>query len=163
MIIGIDPGVKTGVAALSLNGDFLFVDSRRNFSKSEIVKKIGEVGEPIIIATDVVRPPSAVRKISSSFNARIFSPKRRFTKIEKEKTANKLKLCYHDHHERDAMLAAAMARRNFLTLFNKIDSALKRRNLLYMADEVKELIVKKAASNIEQAIIIIKSNIYNRK
>jgi predicted RNase H-like nuclease (RuvC/YqgF family) len=104
-----------------------------------------------------------IKKISSSFDARIFSPNRTFTKFEKERKTKRLKIKFKDHHERDAMLAAMVARKRFLPLFTKIDSHLRDRNLLHLSDEAKELMVKKEAANLEQAILLIKSNIYDRK
>ena len=74
-ILGFDPGLTVGLAILDLNGNLLFLDSFKEIPKSEIVRKIMELGRAILIATDVENPPKAVKKLASSLNAKIFSPK----------------------------------------------------------------------------------------
>jgi len=154
-IVGIDPGVKTGLAIISLDGDVMFIDSRRNFSKSEIVDTISMYGEPVVVATDVIRSPGMIKKMSASFSARIFSPSRRLKKIEKERMAGRLKLRCNDHHERDAVLAAVLAKRRFQTLFSKIDKILEKKGLSHLSDDVKGMMVKRKAVNAEQAVLKI--------
>jgi len=75
IIVGFDPGLTVGLAILDLNGNLLFLDSFKEISKSEIIKKIMELGSAILIATDVENPSKAVKKLTSSLNAKIFSPK----------------------------------------------------------------------------------------
>lgn len=75
IIVGFDPGLTVGLAILDLNGNLLFLDSFKEISKSEIITKIMELGRAILIATDVENPPKAVKKLASSLNAKIFSPK----------------------------------------------------------------------------------------
>jgi len=75
IIVGFDPGLTVGLAILDLDGNLLFLDSFKEISKSEIIRKIMELGRAILIATDVENPPKAVKKLVSSLNAKMFSPK----------------------------------------------------------------------------------------
>lgn len=75
IIVGFDPGLTVGLAILDLNGNLLFLKSFKEISKSEIITTIIEYGKAILIATDVENPPKAVKKLASSLNAKIFSPK----------------------------------------------------------------------------------------
>jgi hypothetical protein len=155
-IVGIDPDMKTGIAIMRLDGSFLFTGSRRNFPKSDISDVIGGHGSPVIIATDVVRPPLAVKKIAASFDAVIFSPHRRIGKMEKEGIASRMRLIYRDHHERDAIIAAVLARRRYRKLFDRVDLSLRKKGLMELSDHVKELLLKRRASNVETAVALLK-------
>lgn len=64
LIVGVDPGVTVGLAAaLSLDGVPISVDSRRNWTFSDLIKAISELGEPTIISSGVT-PASALLHIS---------------------------------------------------------------------------------------------------
>ena len=75
IIVGFDPGLTVGIAILDLNGNLLFLSSYKEISKSEIIKTIMKFGRAILIATDVENSPKAVRKLATSLNSKIFSPK----------------------------------------------------------------------------------------
>ncbi|MEA4958072.1 hypothetical protein SDC9_48872 [bioreactor metagenome] len=75
IIVGFDPGLTVGIAILDLNGNLLFLSSYKEISKSEIIKTIMKFGKAILIATDVENSPKAVRKLATSLNSKIFSPK----------------------------------------------------------------------------------------
>ena len=63
LIVEVDPGVTVGLAALSLDGVPISVDSRRNWTFSDLIKAISELGEPTIISSGVT-PASALLHIS---------------------------------------------------------------------------------------------------
>jgi predicted RNase H-like nuclease (RuvC/YqgF family) len=151
-IVGIDPGITTGVAILDMNSfsDFYQVFSTRGTSFSRLCDYISENGEPVIIACDVKKPPSLVRKTASAFNAVLSKPGKTITVAEKNRLAKKY--AFKNKHERDAIAAAILAKRRFSVLFRKVDSVLKVRNLVYLADDIKDLLIKKKAGNISHAI-----------
>jgi len=110
LIVGIDPGVTVGLAIIGLvppfgkNDLFIRTLSRKNFSKSEIIKEITKYGEPVIVCTDKKRASDLVRKIGSAFGSKIFLPKEDLEKKLKAKlTAN-----YNPNniHELDALASA---------------------------------------------------------
>lgn len=88
IIVGFDPGLTVGLAILDLNGNLLFLKSFKEISKSEIITTIMEFGKTILIATDVENPPKAVKKLASSLNAKIFSPKNDISVSYKNEVVN---------------------------------------------------------------------------
>ncbi len=154
-IVGIDPGVTTGIAILDMNSfsDFCQAFSTRGASFSRLCDYISENGEPVIVACDVKKPPSLVRKTASAFNAVLSKPRKTITVAEKNRIVKKY--MFKNKHERDAIAAALLAKRKFSVLFRKVDSVLKVRNLVYLSDDIKDLLVKKKAGNINHAIRVL--------
>lgn len=154
LIVGIDPGIKTAVAILSIDGKLISVLSKRYFSISEISDCIVKYGEPIVVATDTYRAPKLVKRISSSFGAKLVTQKK-LTVFEKERISKNVKVMYKNHHERDAIVAAYLARKKFSRLFEKIDKKLKKKGLQHLSEDVKALLVKRRVT-IERAIELVK-------
>ncbi len=150
LIAGIDPGTTTGIAVADISSDFCEAFSSRNMSAGDICSFLSERGKPVIIASDVNRAPRSLRKIASSFNAQLICPEYDLTSEEKKRLVAG-RAC-NNMHERDALGAAIFARKKFSPLFRKVDFALKKKNLFALADEVKELLVKRKAGNIERAV-----------
>ncbi len=151
-IAGIDPGTRKAVAVMDVNSSFYQVFSRRGVSLSDICQYLSGMGEPVIISTDVRKPPELVKKVASAFDATIYKPGRNMTASEKRAITKGMD--YDNNHERDALASALRARKSFASTFRKIDSVLKRRGLYKnnIRGRVKELIVKKKVCNIEKAI-----------
>ncbi len=152
-IAGIDPGLATGIAVVDVNSDYCEAFSRKNFSFSDVCSFLISKGEPIIIAADVADAPGTVKRIASNFGARLRCPKADIS-IDEKKSLTMDVHC-SNAHERDAMAAALAAKKEFSALFRKIDAALESRNLPEIRYEVKELLVKGEAGNIEQAIKLL--------
>ena len=150
LIVGIDPGTTTAIAMLNFSADYCHVFSRKNMNLSELCDYIAEKGEPVIIATDVAKPPMLVKKAAAAFNALLFTPKKNIPQYEKRKMVKSVKL--RNKHEKDALVAALKARKRFLNFFSKIDSVLEKKNLSYLDEDVKSLLIKRRVCNIEQAI-----------
>jgi predicted RNase H-like nuclease (RuvC/YqgF family) len=119
IIVGVDPGTTTAVAVLDLNGRLVEVTSSRVSSIPEIIEHISEKGRPVLIATDVVPPPSAVEKIKRAFKAVLFTPNERIPVEEKVRLARPLG--YSNDHERDALAAAVKAFNTYKNKFAQID------------------------------------------
>jgi predicted RNase H-like nuclease (RuvC/YqgF family) len=156
LIVGIDPGTTTGVAMLDMDpfSSFCQTFSSRGASFSRLCDYISENGEPVIIACDVKKPPNLVKKTASTFNAVLSKPRKTITVAEKKKIAKSFAV-FNNKHERDALVAALLAKKKFSIMFRKVDSILKTRDLTHLTDDIKELLVKKRAGNINQAIKLL--------
>lgn len=119
IIVGVDPGTTTAVAAIDLEGRLVDVRSSRVSSVSGIIGHISEMGRPVVIATDVVPPPAAVEKIKRAFQAVLFTPGGRMPVEEKVRLARPLG--YGNDHERDALAAAVKAFNAYKNRFARID------------------------------------------
>ncbi|MEM7819695.1 MAG: DUF460 domain-containing protein [Candidatus Aenigmatarchaeota archaeon] len=149
-IAGIDPGKTVGVAVIDIASDHYQTFSFVNVSINDICDLLISIGEPIIIATDKMIASEGVRKISATFNARLFLPKKDITINEKKELTRNFS--FNNNHERDALASAIFAKKEFANLFGKIEYVLRKKNLSYLSDEVKELLIKNEVGNIEQAI-----------
>ncbi len=108
VIAGIDPGTTTGIALLSFSGKLLFITSKRGIGIKEIEKVILQHGRPVVVASDVPRPPAVVERIATSFGAVLFTPPSEVPEKEKDEIARKFKAKVDDH-ARDALAAAYLA------------------------------------------------------
>lgn len=75
LIVGIDPGSTSAVAAFNLDGELKLLESKKEFSQDEIIRRLIDQGRPVVIASDRKKTPSTVEKISSSLGAKRFEPK----------------------------------------------------------------------------------------
>ncbi|MDD1692830.1 MAG: DUF460 domain-containing protein, partial [Methanoregula sp.] len=75
LIVGIDPGTTTAVAALDLDGNLLHLASSRQMNMGDVVESLYRVGKPLIIASDVQEMPHSVEKIRRAFSAVAYTPK----------------------------------------------------------------------------------------
>jgi len=150
IIVGIDPGTTSAVAAINLKGKLLALESRKNFGKNEIIKYISSIGSPTIIATDRELAPSLVMKISSGFNAVLFSPEEDLKHWEKQELTRSFDT--KDSHQRDALAAALNAYRRNEEKIKKVEKAIEGLNLWKYVDEIKDMIIRERCSNISEAI-----------
>ncbi len=148
LIVGIDPGLNTGVACINIDNSTITTHTLRNASIGDVCEYLLSCGEPIIVASDVKRVPRAVKKISAAFNARLF-----YSQLSvNEKIQLAKNFDYSNVHERDALAAATSAWKFFRPTFAKVDIALERKGLMHLASAVKEMLVKRRAGNIESAL-----------
>lgn len=153
LIAGIDPGMMTAVAVVDVESAFYQAYSSRNFSFSEVCDYLVSVGEPIIISVDTMHAPETVKRVAAAFSSRLYYPKRDLYIGEKRRiTAGK---ALKNDHERDALAAALHAKSFFSPLFDKVDHTLEIKALKRLSADVKELLVKNEAGNIEQAIKLL--------
>jgi predicted RNase H-like nuclease (RuvC/YqgF family) len=145
IIVGLDPGTTTGIAALNLSGELVDLISSRAMSSSEVIEWIAARGRPLLVATDVYPTPGAVEKVKRAFSAVLFSPGADIP--AEEKIALGREFGYRNDHERDALAAAASAfkkyRNKFLQVERKVPEDLD-------PDEVKALVVR--GFSIENAV-----------
>ena len=137
LIVGIDPGTTTAVAALDLEGNLLYLSSSRQTSLSDVTGSLYKVGKPLVVASDVRDMPFSVEKIRRTFNAIGYSP-RQDVAVD-EKTEYTAPYHYANDHERDALSAALEAYRHYK---NKFQHVVRRVPPGHDLDEVKAGLIK---------------------
>lgn len=121
LIVGVDPGNTSAVAALNLDGKLELLESQKEFTRAEIIKKIVQTGKPVVIVSDRSEMPSTVRKIGQSLGAERFTPDKNLD------TQTKKNLGKGDNsHEVDASAAARYAFKQLRKNLRKIKSYSER-------------------------------------
>ena len=116
LIVGIDPGNTSAVAALDLDGDIKLVESEREFPPRDIIMRLIEIGTPVVVGCDTKKMPSTVEKIASSLGAKKFSPEEDLESNRKKELGSK----GNNSHEKDAIAAAIHTHNNFRKSIEKI-------------------------------------------
>ncbi|MFB6471131.1 MAG: DUF460 domain-containing protein [Vulcanisaeta sp. AZ3] len=153
LIVGIDPGIVTGLAILDLNGNVLRLHSGKNLSRRHVLRIIYQYGTPVLIAVDTAKPSDYARKLAAMINAALYYPERDLSVSEKSEIAIKVSkeqgITIKDPHMRDALAAAY---KSFIQLKPKLDRVEEevRRALMKTVDDVKTLVIK--GMPIKQAI-----------
>ena len=145
IIVGLDPGTTTGIAALNLSGDLVDLISSRAMSSSDVIEWIAARGRPLVVATDVFPTPGAVEKVKRAFNAVLFTPGADMP--GEEKIALGREVGYRNDHERDALAAAFSAFKKYKNKFLQVE---KKAPAEIDPDEVKALVVR--GYSIENAV-----------
>ncbi len=145
IIVGLDPGTTTGIAALNLRGELVDLISSRAMSSSDVIEWIAARGRPLVVATDVSPTPGAVEKVKRAFNAVLFSPGADMPGVEK--IALGKEVGYKNDHERDALAAALTAFKKYKNKFMQVE---KKASAEVDPDEVKALVVR--GYSIENAV-----------
>ncbi len=137
LIVGLDPGTTTGIAAVDLDGNLVLLSSSRQMTMSDIVEEIYRAGKPLIIASDVQQMPYSVEKIRRAFNAIPYTPRQSLSVEAKyDLTAS---FSYTNDHERDSLSAALDAYRS---LQNKFRNITKRVRPGVDLDEVRARVLR---------------------
>jgi predicted RNase H-like nuclease (RuvC/YqgF family) len=123
----------------------LHLSSKREATRSYIIKVISKFGRPIIIASDVNPPPKAIEKISSSLGSKTFFPKVSMAIMEKRRLVEDYDDEIKNAHEKDALSAGLRAFRNYHGLLLKIEETLGHKE---MFDEVVEAVLRRKNENI---------------
>jgi predicted RNase H-like nuclease (RuvC/YqgF family) len=145
IIVGLDPGTTTGIAAINLRGELVDLISSRALSSSDVIEWIAARGRSLLVATDVFPTPGAVEKVKRAFNAVLYSPGADIP--AEEKIALGREFNYRNDHERDALAAAISAFKKYKNKFLLVE---KKTPSEVDPDEVKALVVR--GYSIENAI-----------
>jgi len=137
LIVGIDPGTTTAIAALDLDGNLLHLSSSRQTSMSDVIEVLYKIGKPLIIASDVHDMPFSVEKIRRAFNGVAYSPRQDMSVETKLELASRFP--YQNDHERDSLAAALDAFRSYK---NKFQNLARRVPPGHDLDEVRAGIVR---------------------
>ncbi len=147
VIVGLDPGICTGIAVIDLNGTPLFVHSSKNLDRSDIINIIRSIGNPVLIATDVASPPEAVKKLAATLHVDIYTPPHDLSNDEKNLLIHSIKNIFpwieiDDTHERDALAAAYKAYLSYQDKFRQLESELDRIDIPVDPERIKAAIIR---------------------
>jgi len=149
LIVGVDPGVSTGVAALTLDGRLKLLASKREWGRGEVIRTLLEVGTPLVVCSDVTPPPAYVKKLATMLNAVLFAPphslsvedKRRLVSTFFESSALGY-LRVKDSHQRDSLAAALYALNALKPKLEEVRERIERLGLGIPLEEVSALVIK---------------------
>ncbi|NPA04563.1 MAG: DUF460 domain-containing protein [Crenarchaeota archaeon] len=150
LIVGIDPGISTAVAAIDINGTLVFTESRRSLDRQEIVSMIYRHGHPVLIATDVKPAPDMVKKLASMLRVPLYEPPNSMSVEEKQEiveeylSRSEVRVTL-DSHQRDALAAALKAYQVLEPKLRQAESHVARLGLDIDRDAVKAWIIKGAS------------------
>jgi hypothetical protein len=133
LIVGVDPGTTTGVAALDFRGRVIDLFSSKDMSMDKVIERLVSVGRVSVIASDVSPVPSAVSKLAAQLGAVVESPGESLRVDEKIELVRPYKI--ENSHQRDSLAAALSTFCRFRNKFQKIES-------LGLGDEVKHLVLR---------------------
>ena len=125
VIVGIDPGISTGLAILDLSGSILHVGTYKNADRGALLNTILEYGKPILLASDVNPPPDTVKALASKLGASLYYPKKDLTVSEKQAIIGRTGYKVSDSHQRDALAAAVKAFYHLKSKLDQIESSIK--------------------------------------
>ncbi len=143
IILGVDPGITTGIAILDLEGRLLYLGSGKGLDRGTILNIVREYGKPVVVAVDTSQVPETVKKIASQFNTEMYAPSEDLSVAEKNEIAQKvLGRTPSSTHERDALAAAYKAWAAVRDKMEKISSYLDKIGLDLDAETIKESVLR---------------------
>ncbi|ADM28332.1 Protein of unknown function DUF460 [Ignisphaera aggregans DSM 17230] len=146
IIVGIDPGMETGIAIIDLSLQNVFLTSSKELDRMEIINLIYNIGIPALIATDKNPPPESVKKIASTIGVPLYIPSHSLSIEEKERLVeivkNRLDIDIKTVHERDALAAALKAYKTYEKKFIELERKLMDLDIDIDIDEMKLLLLQ---------------------
>lgn len=147
LVLGIDPGIETGIATVDLSLTNVFVTSSRELDRVEIISRVYSLGTPVLVATDKNPPPEAVKKVASALGLPLYVPPESLSVGEKGKLIEWLKrrgveVNIRTTHERDALAAALKAYKNFERKFAELECKIDEMGLEVDVDELKLMLIR---------------------
>ncbi|MBD3405561.1 MAG: DUF460 domain-containing protein [Candidatus Lokiarchaeota archaeon] len=151
-ILGIDPGTTAAICLLTLYGKIHKITSKKHLTRADIIRMVYQEGIPILVASDVQKAPSLLKKIASTINTDIYTPHRDIPVSEKQQIAREYaeETRVRNAHERDALTAAVYAYRSILSKLNQIDRKVREEQIAVDRTHLKALVVK--GTSIDDAI-----------
>lgn len=116
LIIGVDPGNTSAIAAVNFDGELVLLESGRDYPPREMIREIVGVGKPVVVASDKGKTPSTVKKLASSLGAEIYEPENDLSSERKTELGEG-----NNSHEKDAVASALNAYNNLQREIRKID------------------------------------------
>ena len=114
MIVGVDAGLTTAVAFVSLSGKPIGVKSGKHWGFEEAMLAIANAAPSVeIVACDTNPSSHFAKQLAGAFGARAYTPRRSLQVLDKERIAQHSGLKLKNKHERDALAAAIVAWRHF--------------------------------------------------
>ncbi len=149
-IVGIDPGIVTGVAMISLEGEILSLFSGRGLDRAKIIESLTNIGHPVMVCSDVSPPPETVRKVAAALDSKVFYPDTPLSTVTKREITQRYlegveaQVRVEDTHQRDALAGALKAYSNLIEKFAEADARIRERGLRVSRDLVKVEIIRGA-------------------
>jgi predicted RNase H-like nuclease (RuvC/YqgF family) len=156
LIVGVDPGITTGIAVLDLSGNIVLVASKREMSRNEIIKTIINLGQPLIITSDVNPLPRTVEKIARKIHAKIYLQEESLHVAEKKRLVRDFDFTTKNGHETSALAACIKAWKSYRPFFSKIKEELKKNDLYEFFDVATEKLLRGKYDNIKEAVNVLK-------
>ncbi|AFZ71189.1 hypothetical protein Calag_1487 [Caldisphaera lagunensis DSM 15908] len=144
IIVGIDPGITTGIAIIDLEGNVLYLDSKKEMDRGDIISLIYSYGKPILLAVDVDIIPDMVKKLASQINAEIYVPREDMLVVDKSSLA--LKATGGENpdttHERDALASAYKAFLNYKSKLSQVESYVEKIDIDLDVEKIKADVIR---------------------
>ncbi len=115
LIVGIDPGNTSAVAAVNLEGELKLLKSERELPPRDIIRILIDEGKPVVVACDTEKMPSTVEKVATSLGATKFIPEEDLDRRRKKELGEG-----NNSHEKDAVASARHAYKNLHRNIRKI-------------------------------------------
>ncbi len=155
VIVGVDPGIVTGLAVIDLNGRVLYLSSRRGLDRQAVVEIVRRIGIPVLVATDVKPAPEYVKKLAASLHAGLYEPPEPLSVEEKREIVSEKLRGTHwagkiDSHMRDALAAALKAYHYHESKLRQVESRVASMDNIYLdpsrikADVIRGLTIAEA-------------------
>ena len=127
VIVGVDPGIVTGLAVIDLNGNILYLGSARGLDRQTVIDIVRRIGIPVLVATDVKPAPEYVRKLAANLQVAVYEPPESLSVEEKreivaERLAGGEWSGKIDSHTRDALAAALRAYHAYQSKLRQVDA-----------------------------------------
>lgn len=152
LVVGIDPGITTGIAILDANGNVLDIHSKRDITKAEIIRRILRFGKPVIVSSDIMIAPRAVEKIAVKLGCVLYSPEISPRLNEKKELTKDYYSSLNNDHEVDALFAAMKAWKQHRVLFSRVTDVITRFGKQEKFPDIVLKIMKEESPNIEDAV-----------
>ncbi len=104
-----DPGTATGIAALTVDGECVLLESGKELGEAEVVRRLAGAGLVVMLGSDKRKGPGFVEKVSARFGARLVLPPADLPVEEKRRLCSLVKADPRNDHESDALASAAFA------------------------------------------------------
>ncbi len=163
IIVGFDPGTTAALAILDTSKNILYLKSKKEFKKKEIVEEITKRGKPIIVAGDRTPLSGSVEKLASSLGCVAFEPDEDLSNLEKYNLVKDYLDIVKNDHQRDALSSALKAYKNYSKLFEKTDKTLSYLGLSEFYGKILKLLIKEEVENINEAVNMVLSEIREKK
>lgn len=145
VIVGIDPGIEVGISVIDLYGNPVYLITRRNIDREDIIDIIRENGKPVLIATDVNPVPDTVKKVAAQLKCKLFIPEKSLSMDEKVDLTTKFSEAHgikiDDPHIRDSLAAALRAYYEISHKLRQAEGALRRMDIEIDEDNILGCII----------------------
>jgi len=152
LIVGYDPGTTAALALIDTKGDIVFLKSKRELNKSEILDMITERGKALVIASDRYPLPKKVKKLASTLSCKYYYPIKSLSISEKSEIVSDFTERLSNDHERDALASALKAFKFYSRLFKRAETTLSSVGLGEFYGKVVESVVLGKVENLNEAI-----------